>query len=63
MALQGALLALGLEVPGGADGIFGKGTAEALKHVQSTAGIEATGLADKETLMAMDKRLRAKSQR
>jgi len=61
MALQRALVELGIDVPGGADGIFGRGTAEALKKVQSEAGIEATGVADEGTLLAIDKRLQAKS--
>jgi len=61
MALQRALVELGIDVPGGADGIFGRGTAEALKKVQSEAGIEATGVADEGTLLVIDKRLQAKS--
>ena len=62
-ALQEALLKLGLHVPGGADGVFGKGTAESLKSAQSEAGIEATGIADAETLIALDHRLHAMASR
>jgi murein L,D-transpeptidase YcbB/YkuD len=61
-ALQAALIALGNDVPGGADGIFGKGTAEAVKKVQSDAGLEVTGIADAEALIALDQRLRSKAQ-
>jgi hypothetical protein len=60
--LQSALVDLGIAVPGGADGIYGKGTAEAVKKVQSGAGLEATGIADAEALIAIDQRLRLKAQ-
>ena len=60
--LQSALVDLGIDVPGGVDGIYGKGTAEAVKKVQSEGGLEATGVADAEALIAIDQRLRSKAQ-
>ncbi len=56
-ALQQALIALGLEVPGGADGAFGKGTTIAVKKVQEEAGLSADGVAGASTIKAIDARL------
>jgi len=56
-ALQQALISLHIQVPGGADGIFGKGTAEAVKKLQTQAGLDATGVVDAETVKALDARL------
>ncbi len=57
--LQAGLVALGLPVPGGADGDFGKGTTEAVKRFQNDHGLGADGVAGKATLRALDKALLA----
>lgn len=60
-ALQEALIALGIEIPGGADGLFGKGMAEALKKFQKEADLSPDGIADASTLRALDERLRQRA--
>jgi len=45
-ALQLALIGAGLSVRGGADGIFGQGTATALKSFQTSKGLVASGEID-----------------
>lgn len=47
--LQKRLLELGIEVRGGADGIFGPATAQAVKSFQTSQGLEATGKVDQAT--------------
>lgn len=44
--LQKALINAGISVPGGADGVFGRGTAGALAQFQRTAGLNPTGALD-----------------
>jgi hypothetical protein len=56
-ALQAGFLALGLPVPGGADGVFGNGTAEAVKRFQRDHGLGVDGVAGKATVRALDKAL------
>jgi peptidoglycan hydrolase-like protein with peptidoglycan-binding domain len=56
-ALQEKLLAAGITVPGGADGIFGRGTASAVAAFQKAAGLPTTGVADAATLAALEKKL------
>lgn len=56
-ALQQGLVELGYDVPGGADGSFGKGTADALKKFQAEAGLGADGVAGAGTLKTMDQKL------
>ncbi|NNE10742.1 MAG: peptidoglycan DD-metalloendopeptidase family protein, partial [Ilumatobacter sp.] len=51
--LQQALLDAGIKVRGGADGIFGPATANALKSFQTSQGIEATGVVDQATADAL----------
>lgn len=54
--LQEDLVSLGYELPKfGVDGDYGKETEEAVKEFQSEHGINATGIADTETLAAIDK--------
>ncbi|PIE31748.1 MAG: hypothetical protein CSA55_05055 [Ilumatobacter coccineus] len=52
-ALQRALIANGVSVPGGADGMFGRNTAQALKQFQSAHGLEASGIVTTETAAAL----------
>jgi len=54
MALQTALLQLGYDIPGGADGALGAGTVNGVKAFQAKQEITATGIADAETLLALD---------
>lgn len=54
MALQTALLQLGYDIPGGADGSLGAGTVTGVKAFQATQEITPTGIADAETLVALD---------
>jgi peptidoglycan hydrolase-like protein with peptidoglycan-binding domain len=49
LALQKALVAAGLQVRGGVDGIFGSGTTQTLAAFQSAKGLPATGLLDANT--------------
>jgi len=51
--LQQALLTAGVEVRGGADGIFGPATAGALRAFQTSQGLPATGEVDKATAKAL----------
>lgn len=51
--LQQALLDAGIDVRGGADGIFGPATANAVKEFQSSQGLQATGVVDAETAAAL----------
>jgi peptidoglycan hydrolase-like protein with peptidoglycan-binding domain len=51
--LQRALMNAGVHVPGGADGIFGPATANALKTFQSSQGLGATGTVDAATAAAL----------
>lgn len=51
--LQQALLDAGIDVRGGADGIFGPATANAVKAFQTSQGLEATGVVDAETAAAL----------
>lgn len=44
--LQKALIRAGITVPGGADGVFGRGTAGALAQFQRSAGLNPTGVLD-----------------
>lgn len=48
-ALQQALIARGVTVPGGADGVFGNGTRTAVQTFQTTRGITPTGVVDATT--------------
>ena len=51
--LQNALIATGLSVRGGADGVFGAGTAAAVSAFQSARGLTATGTVDITTAIAL----------
>jgi peptidoglycan hydrolase-like protein with peptidoglycan-binding domain len=52
-ALQQRLLDLGVTVRGGADGLYGPATANALKQFQTSQGITATGKVDDATAAAL----------
>lgn len=52
-AVQQALIAAGIAVPGGADGIFGAATASAVKRFQQAKGLIATGAVDQQTAAAL----------
>jgi peptidoglycan hydrolase-like protein with peptidoglycan-binding domain len=52
-ALQEALIKAGVNVRGGADGIFGPATAQALKSFQQSQGLPATGVVDDATVSAL----------
>ncbi|MDA3028758.1 MAG: peptidoglycan-binding protein [Actinomycetota bacterium] len=52
-ALQRRLLDLGVRVRGGADGVFGPATSQSVKEFQSARGIEATGVVDEATAVAL----------
>ena len=52
-ALQQALINAGVSVRGGADGIFGPATAEALKAFQQSQGINPSGVVDDATVAAL----------
>jgi len=51
--LQRLLINAGIQVPGGADGVFGPGTESAVKTYQRSRGFVATGRADAATLAAL----------
>jgi peptidoglycan hydrolase-like protein with peptidoglycan-binding domain len=51
--LQQAMIAAGITVRGGADGIFGPATAEALRAFQTSQGLSASGSVDKATASAL----------
>ncbi|MBW8636287.1 peptidoglycan-binding protein [Hoeflea sp. WL0058] len=51
--LQNALIAIGFSVGGGADGIFGRGTDEAVRAFQDWYGLPVTGVVDTETANAI----------
>jgi peptidoglycan hydrolase-like protein with peptidoglycan-binding domain len=51
--LQQALIKAGVNVRGGADGIFGPATAQALSAFQTSQGLPATGVADAATVAAL----------
>jgi peptidoglycan hydrolase-like protein with peptidoglycan-binding domain len=54
-ALQEKLIAAGYKVgPDGADGIFGNNTFRAVVALQEDRGLAATGIADPETIKALD---------
>ena len=52
-SLQQALVSAGMNVTGGVDGIFGVGTAAAVKQFQSAKGLSATGVVDESTAAAL----------
>ena len=53
VALQKALLAAGVPVPGGADGVFGPATKSALTAYQSRTGLPTTGEVNEATASAL----------
>jgi peptidoglycan hydrolase-like protein with peptidoglycan-binding domain len=53
VALQRALIAAGIPVPGGADGRFGSGTAGAVMKFQRAKGLRVTGRVDQATATAL----------
>jgi Putative peptidoglycan binding domain len=53
-AVQEALIALGIDVPGGADGAFGPTTEGAIKTLQAKHGLGADGVVGPGTLKAID---------
>jgi peptidoglycan hydrolase-like protein with peptidoglycan-binding domain len=55
-SLQQALIAAGIPLAGGADGVFGPATANAVKRYQQSRGLPATGRADAATLNALGSR-------
>ena len=52
-SLQQALIDAGITVRGGADGIFGPATANAVKDFQKSQGLEATGVVNAKTAEAL----------
>ncbi|MFT6764679.1 MAG: peptidoglycan hydrolase-like protein with peptidoglycan-binding domain, partial [Candidatus Aldehydirespiratoraceae bacterium] len=52
-SLQQALIDAGITVPGGADGVFGPATKQAVINYQSTRGLPATGEVDQATSNAL----------
>ena len=52
-AVQQAIIATGLYLRGGADGVFGQGTHNALVIYQRTNGLNATGVVDEATARLM----------
>lgn len=53
-ALQEALISLGSDVPGGADGVFGPGLESAVKSFQAQQKLGADGVVGGKTLLALD---------
>ena len=53
VTLQNALIAAGVTVPGGADGVFGPATKSALTAYQSRSGLATTGTVDEATAAAL----------
>ncbi len=53
VALQKALIAAGVTVPGGADGVFGPATKSALTAYQSRSGLSTTGTLDEASATAL----------
>lgn len=53
-AIQQALMALGIDVPGGADGVFGGGLEAAVVGFQRAHGLGADGVVGRGTLRALD---------
>jgi peptidoglycan hydrolase-like protein with peptidoglycan-binding domain len=53
VTLQKALIAAGVTVPGGADGVFGPATKSALTAYQSRSGLATTGTLDEPTASAL----------
>jgi peptidoglycan hydrolase-like protein with peptidoglycan-binding domain len=51
--VQSALIAAGVKVPGGADGVFGPATKSAVTAFQSRSGLPATGTIDEPTAVAL----------
>ncbi len=51
--VQSALIAAGVKVPGGADGVFGPATKSAVTAFQSRSGLPATGAVDAATAAAL----------
>ncbi len=51
--LQNALIAIGFSVGGGADGVFGRGTDDAVRAFQDWYGLPVTGVVDTETANAI----------
>jgi peptidoglycan hydrolase-like protein with peptidoglycan-binding domain len=51
--VQKALIAKGIRVPGGADGIFGSGVARAIQTFQRTSGLKVTGTLNESTAIAL----------
>lgn len=51
--VQNALMASGVTVAGGADGIFGKSTTRAIRAFQKARGLQASGKLDQQTAIAL----------
>lgn len=51
--VQNALMASGVKVAGGADGIFGRSTTRAIRAFQTARGLQATGRLDQQTAIAL----------
>ncbi len=51
--LQQSIIAAGISLAGGADGVFGNATAAALKQYQKALGLEATGVLDEASVTSL----------